>query len=119
MSGEKVHTPPPITGYRVLKQSEVDLMNAVKALGPMIEKVLEDVQQHLVVQSNGAPPLQRDVDDAGDPDAAFLGEFSEERARERLRINAAQPGRWVSISRTHFQEGLMALTRAVAQPESF
>lgn len=27
--------------------------------------------------------------------------------------------RWVSIARTHFQQGLMALTRAVAQPTNF
>ena len=27
--------------------------------------------------------------------------------------------RWVSIGATHLQEGLMALTRGVAQPESF
>lgn len=27
-------------------------------------------------------------------------------------------GRWVSIARTHFQEGFMALNRAVFQPES-
>jgi hypothetical protein len=27
-------------------------------------------------------------------------------------------GRWVSIARTHFQQGFMALNRAVFQPES-
>lgn len=27
--------------------------------------------------------------------------------------------RWVSIGETHLQQGLMALTRAIAQPESF
>jgi hypothetical protein len=27
--------------------------------------------------------------------------------------------RWISIARTHFQQGLMALTRAVAQPTNF
>lgn len=27
--------------------------------------------------------------------------------------------RWASIGNTHLQEGLMALTRAVARPESF
>ena len=31
----------------------------------------------------------------------------------------AQSGRWVSIGRTHLQEGFMALTRAVARPSSF
>lgn len=28
-------------------------------------------------------------------------------------------GRWVAIGKTHLQEGLMALTRAIAQPTSF
>ena len=27
--------------------------------------------------------------------------------------------RWVSIAKTHLQQGFMALTRAVAKPESF
>jgi hypothetical protein len=37
----------------------------------------------------------------------------------RARIDRAQPERWAAIARTHFQEGLMALTRAVAQPTFF
>lgn len=28
-------------------------------------------------------------------------------------------GRWLSIGRTHLQQGFMALTRAVAQPTTF
>ena len=28
-------------------------------------------------------------------------------------------GRWVGIARTHLQQGFMALTRAVAKPDSF
>jgi hypothetical protein len=35
-------------------------------------------------------------------------------------LGAAQAdGRWVAIGRTHLQEGLMALTRAVAKPSFF
>lgn len=30
-----------------------------------------------------------------------------------------EAGRWRSIARTHFQEGLMALTRSVARPGFF
>ena len=36
-----------------------------------------------------------------------------------LRQRADYDQRWVSIGATHLQEGLMALTRAVARPESF
>jgi len=28
-------------------------------------------------------------------------------------------GRWVAVGKTHLQQGLMALTRAVAKPEFF
>ena len=36
-----------------------------------------------------------------------------------LRAGLEVDQRWVSIARTHFQQGLMALTRAVAQPTNF
>ena len=38
---------------------------------------------------------------------------------EQLRANPEIDQRWVSIGATHMQEGLMALTRAVAKPEFF
>ena len=31
MTTEKTYTPPPVTGYRTLTQSELDLMNEIKA----------------------------------------------------------------------------------------
>ena len=38
---------------------------------------------------------------------------------ESLRENDQIDPRWVSIGATHLQQGLMALTRAVAKPEFF
>ncbi len=38
---------------------------------------------------------------------------------ERLRATQGLDQRWVSIGATDLQQGLMALTRAVAQPTSF
>lgn len=35
------------------------------------------------------------------------------------RPAVAIDGRWLSIGRTHLQQGLMAVTRAIAQPSSF
>jgi hypothetical protein len=35
------------------------------------------------------------------------------------RIEKCEPARWALIACTHLQEGLMALTRAVAQPTFF
>ncbi len=34
-------------------------------------------------------------------------------------MGAAVDGRWVSIGKTHLQQGFMALTRSVAKPEFF
>jgi hypothetical protein len=34
-------------------------------------------------------------------------------------LHPATDGRWVAIAKTHLQQGIMALVRAVAKPESF
>lgn len=67
-----------INGYRELSQTEIDLMNAIKAIGVELGKTVANL-----------------------------------RAAEGL------DQRWVSIGATHLQEGLMALTRGVAQPTTF
>ena len=41
------------------------------------------------------------------------------RVVEGMRLNPRLDQRWVAIGTTHLQEGLMALTRAVAKPEFF
>lgn len=38
---------------------------------------------------------------------------------DHLQANPTLDQRWVSIGKTHLQQGLMALTRAVAQPTTF
>ena len=38
---------------------------------------------------------------------------------EKLRATQGLDGRWISIGATDLQTGLMALTRAVARPETF
>lgn len=78
-----------IAGYRELDQGEIDLMNEIKAKG------------------------------------AELGELVKKLESNQTRITAehgtgdAEPFRWIAIGKTHLQQGLMALTRAVAKPESF
>lgn len=67
-----------ITGYRELSQTEIDLMNEIKATGVQLADLVS-----------------------------------------RLRTNISLDQRWVSIGVTDLQTGLMALTRAVAQPTSF
>jgi hypothetical protein len=88
-------TQPKITGYRQLDEIEATLMNEIKAHGEATKTLLTRVQVHLTAQIS-----------SGD---------AEIEARHKL----TEPQRWLSIGRTHTQEGLMALTRAVAQPTSF
>lgn len=84
-----------ITGYRDLTQAEIDLMNEIKAEGERLRELINKVSRHLA----STDPLDHETD--------------QNRAFEH------NPGRWLSIARTDFQTGLMALTRAVARPSSF
>ena len=45
--------------------------------------------------------------------------YNRDDSKEIARITAAEPSRWVAIGKTNLQAGLMALTRAVAQPNAF
>lgn len=78
-----------IKGYRDLSQEEIDLMNTIKSLGRVIEERVDAVQER-----------NRIGIDQGHEDAK-------------------EAARWVAIARTHLQQGLMALTRAVAKPDFF
>ena len=79
-----------ITGYRELSQTEIDLMNEVKAHGAALDATIQKVEDFLRKEASG------DV------------QFSD-----------AQPGRWLSIGKTNLQQGLMAVTRAIARPNFF
>jgi len=85
-----------ISGYRELNQEEIDLMNEIKALGPILEAVIYKVQSHVAKQRNDAPTNTTES-----------------------RLNNATPERFLAIAKTEFQNGLMHATRAVAQPEFF
>ena len=78
-----------ITGYRELSQAEIDLMNRIKAKGEELKSLIDDVNAS---------------------QAAITQEFG---------TPDAEAYRWSAIAKTHMQEGLMALTRAVAKPQSF
>jgi hypothetical protein len=84
-----------ISGYRDLTVEEIDLMNLIKAFGPQLEAVCKKIAEHLHEQYSDASP------------------------DEDTRIEAAEPYRWLGIGKTNLQQGLMAITRAVAQPSFF
>lgn len=56
-------------------------------------------------------------------DIDLMNTIKQEGADLEELINTVLQGdcdpRWVAIAKTHLQQGLMALTRAVAQPDAF
>lgn len=97
-----------ITGYRELDEVEIAAINSIKEAGVRLDELVKHVRLHigdLRRMANAAPKYLDNTHDANPAEIA--------------RLDAAEPERWTSIARTHFQEGLMALTRAVAQPGSF
>lgn len=84
-----------ITGYRDLSQTEIDMMNKIKALGVQMGSLVADLRSIPTTPAGGVV-LEND---------GWYGKTADQR--------------WISIGATHLQEGLMALTRGIAQPTSF
>lgn len=103
---EKLYTPPPVTGYRKLTQTEVDLMNKIKGAGNALAGIIDEVQAHIRL-TRGSTALSPD------------DEPTVEGFDTLERLIHAEPARWLSIGRTDLQRGLMEITRAVAQPTGF
>jgi hypothetical protein len=89
-----------ISGYRELSQEEIDLMNRIKAFGPDLEKLCEDLFEYHENQLAQA-------------------EMNRDLGIEYKRIMDASPTWWRNEGRMHLQQGLMFLTRSVAQPTFF
>ena len=83
-----------ITGYRDLSQTEIDLMNEIKAHGVALGALVAKLREYRPTGDLEVPHIEPD-------------------GRPTL------DQRWISIGATHMQEGLMALTRGIAQPTSF
>lgn len=86
-----------ISGYRELTQEEIDLMNEIKAVGLTLQELVDKVENRTQDMWTDALSSQPEID----------------------RLLHADPMYWVSLGRGHLQQGLMALTRAVAQPDGF
>ncbi len=92
-----------IAGYRDLSQEEIDLMNAIKAQGAELLKLQAKLANHLQAQRLGKAVA---AEQGRQPDV-----------HEFVRFNAAEPERWAAIGKADIQTGIMALVRAVAQPD--
>jgi hypothetical protein len=87
-------TQPKITGYRQLTETEVALMNRIKALGIELGSLVAELRGMPTTSPGQAP---------------FVG----------YEGRPSLDQRWISIGATDLQTGLMALTRGVAQPSTF
>ena len=96
-----------ITGYRELTEEETDLMNRIKAIGEEFKALIDSVEDHLDDQLDVAITLQCNRND------------ETEGTTEIKRIDQAEPNRWKAKAKSSIQDGLMFLTRAVAQPTTF
>lgn len=89
--------PTPIKGYRTLTPREIALVNVIKTQGELLGALVAELRSYPASKTG--------------PDGAVVP-----------RIDGDKPSldqRWISIGATHLQEGLMALTRGVAQPTTF
>lgn len=88
-----------LKGYRDLTQTEVDMMNEIKAFGPQLDALYKKINEHLTDQRiSGA---RSETDD------------------ERDRMNQAEPEKWLELGKADLQQGLMKMTRSIAQPSFF
>lgn len=85
---------PKISGYRQLTPADTLLINEAEALG----NLMMDLHKRIV-------ELNTDQ---------ILGAKGDNGEHDRLR--EAEPHRWASLGKTHIQQGVMCLVRAVAQP---
>ncbi len=77
-------------------------MNEIKTHGEQTGALVDKVRNHLAAQ-------QKDMQALTGPEAV----------NESIRLQDAEPGRWASMAKTDFQNALMKLVRAVAQPTTF
>lgn len=87
-----------ITGYRDLSQDEIDLMNEIKLQGQALKELIGKVDYFLL---------------------GLAKEALEGNAELQQHLWDTEPNYWSSIAKRNLQQGLMALTRAVARPTTF
>jgi hypothetical protein len=79
-----------IKGYRELTEEEIAVMNEIKEKGAEFEELIQRLYQGLGTRLVGY-----------------------------VDSNELESERWINLGKDHIQQGLMALTRAVARPDFF
>jgi SH3-like domain-containing protein len=95
-----------IKGYRELNETEIALMNSIKEKSQELAELISKVNAHLTAQNDAVQ--QCSCKDETGP-----------WSQECDRLEAAEPFTWMQQGKMHLQEGMMCLTRAVAQPTFF
>lgn len=114
-----------IKGYRELSQTEIDLMNEVKAKGVELNELVTKIQAYLESEKNAKKnaTVEGYLGAAAGTNEVTIPQYStdpeNEAVQEQARFLQAEPQRWAAIAKTDLQTGLMALTRAIAQPGFF
>lgn len=85
-----------VKGYRTLSADETAMMNELKRTSALFLAQLEIVRQSVQAQYQKA--------------------HSGEGGAEQLRLDDAEPFRWLAMARTDMQHACMFACRAVAQP---
>lgn len=90
-----------ITGYRELSQAEIDLMNKIKKKGEELGELIEDMRKQYAEEN------------------ILLDKSEYNDITSEAYDSLFEATRWMYIGKDHIQQGLMALTRSVARPNSF
>lgn len=96
-------TPLPVQGYTIQSDAKIALVNEFKQDEERLLRKIEALEKQTLGQ-------QMPAAHAADPGVLVLSGYV------TLPDSPYDP-RWLSIARTHFQEGFMALNRAVFQPQ--
>lgn len=108
-----------IKDYRELSKEEIDLINRIKTTGAELLKLQQELTARLDTDTEfklaEARRSIQGMEFEGRPYTVYSG--SSKECDEYRRFEAAEPLRWAAIAKTEIQQGIMALVRAIAQPE--
>lgn len=90
-----------IKGYRELSEQEIALMNEIKEKGAELGALVQKLEQAQKAETE-----------------TIHGHSESEDFNDRVE-SLIEARRWTAIGKTNVQQGLMALTRAVARPSFF
>lgn len=115
-----------IKGYRDLSAEEIALMNEIKEQAEVMRELTNKVYAHLNRTCTHVQE-ERCIEDRGYSTMSTVGGGYQIRQGSWVigpdantqRWQAAQPYDWLTRAKNDLQDGLMKLTRAVAQPTSF